>query len=365
MTIYFLMTKLIDPSKQRVSGGVISNLRMIERIAGSTKVVFIPMLTASVPESLKASDNLSLDLAGDFGFGRLGYVVERYFKYRHRIKRAIKSHGPGILISTRATIPVAHQVSLEFGLPLVLVTRAFEDLEQAGLRAPSKKMTLFRRLEGVLNRSNIVRAYRDADLVVTNSEYMVKEHRQLFNTESPFHVSYPPMDIPKGKPTVNEVDTIGFINKGAHKGVDLISALARILPQKTFLIFGTPLELRGSDLSNVKNIGYMSDRESMFRSADLFLVPSIWDEPYGRVAAEALWSGRPVVVSKKGGLPEAAPNELFWQEGDVPELWAAKIRCLSELSRRSEVSAAIESAQQYFESNKDHLVKKLLKMLPG
>jgi len=36
----------------------------------------------------------------------------------------------------------------------------------------------------------------------------------------------------------------------------------------------------------------------------LVLVPSLWPEPFGRVALEAISQGTPVVASNKGGLPE-------------------------------------------------------------
>lgn len=38
--------------------------------------------------------------------------------------------------------------------------------------------------------------------------------------------------------------------------------------------------------------------------ADVVVVPSIWQEPFGRVALEALLAGTPVVCSDRGGLPE-------------------------------------------------------------
>jgi glycosyltransferase involved in cell wall biosynthesis len=36
----------------------------------------------------------------------------------------------------------------------------------------------------------------------------------------------------------------------------------------------------------------------------ILLVPSVFDEPFGRVAAEAMINGIPPIVSNRGGLPE-------------------------------------------------------------
>ncbi|KVE23150.1 hypothetical protein WI93_20255 [Burkholderia vietnamiensis] len=46
------------------------------------------------------------------------------------------------------------------------------------------------------------------------------------------------------------------------------------------------------------------DAATLYRSADVIVVPSLWDEPFGRTVAEALVFGRPVVCSNRGGLAE-------------------------------------------------------------
>jgi glycosyltransferase involved in cell wall biosynthesis len=40
-----------------------------------------------------------------------------------------------------------------------------------------------------------------------------------------------------------------------------------------------------------------------FALTRILLVPSIWDEPFGRVAAEAMINGIPAIVSDRGSLP--------------------------------------------------------------
>ena len=42
----------------------------------------------------------------------------------------------------------------------------------------------------------------------------------------------------------------------------------------------------------------------------VLLAPSVWAEPFGRVAAEALVNGIPPVVSDRGGLPEAVGGDF-------------------------------------------------------
>jgi glycosyltransferase involved in cell wall biosynthesis len=45
-------------------------------------------------------------------------------------------------------------------------------------------------------------------------------------------------------------------------------------------------------------------------AADVVVVPSTYDEPFGRAVIEGMATGRPVVTSRVGGMPEIL-------EGDV------------------------------------------------
>ena len=59
------------------------------------------------------------------------------------------------------------------------------------------------------------------------------------------------------------------------------------------------------------------------------VVPSVWAEPFGRVAIEAMAVGTPTIVSKVGGLPETRPEVAV--EANDPDKLAAGIRYMTEL----------------------------------
>jgi glycosyltransferase involved in cell wall biosynthesis len=61
-------------------------------------------------------------------------------------------------------------------------------------------------------------------------------------------------------------------------------------------------ELGVSD--RVRFVGMRRDLHRLMAAVDVVVVPSVWEEPFGLVAAEAQLVGVPVVASNRGALPE-------------------------------------------------------------
>lgn len=66
----------------------------------------------------------------------------------------------------------------------------------------------------------------------------------------------------------------------------------------------------------VKFDGYV-DAPSFLAQVDVLVVPSLWDEPFGRVVGDAALAGVPCLISSRGGLIEAAhSSEALYREFD-------------------------------------------------
>ncbi len=74
----------------------------------------------------------------------------------------------------------------------------------------------------------------------------------------------------------------------------------------------------------------------VMRAADVLVLPSVWEEPFGRVIIEAMATGCPAVASDGGGIPEILDgqfSEFLFARGDSAQL-AQRLRELSDWRAR-------------------------------
>lgn len=103
----------------------------------------------------------------------------------------------------------------------------------------------------------------------------------------------------------------------AEKGVfTLLAAWRRVLERRSdavlVLLGGAPPEgeralaeaLRGLPPGSWRRFPFQADTVPFLHASDLVVVPSQVSEAFGRIVIEALSTGRPVVASRIGGIPE-------------------------------------------------------------
>lgn len=138
--------------------------------------------------------------------------------------------------------------------------------------------------------------------------------------------------------------------KGAH---ELVAALCRLQGRDWQFLANDwgaaegyaatlwePLRAAGLDGRRVSVRLRHAEVADCMRAADLVVVPSLWEEQYGRVAAEALACGTAVVAYRRGGLPEVVGEAgLLLPSGDVAGLAAALDRLLADPAERRRLGA--------------------------
>jgi spore coat protein SA len=192
------------------------------------------------------------------------------------------------------------------------------------------------------------------DRLVFVSEFLMEEARRKFPSLGPSSVLYNGADEmifypATGRRGNSETPTVLFVGriieeKGVHVLIDAMKILeeqnvrlqARIVGSSSF---GRDKEtdytrrLKASSPATVKFLPYRSGPAlaDLFREADIFCSPSVWEEPFGLVNVEALASGLPIVSTRGGGVTEILANGggILVERGSAVQL-AGALRRLAE-----------------------------------
>ncbi len=151
-------------------------------------------------------------------------------------------------------------------------------------------------------------------------------------------VKYNPIPAPGSAAAVGDPSAgreFLFVGKFAvYKGIDLLlDAWGRVSAPEARLCFvgdgpqADTVRAAAARDPRIEWTGQLPVAEVAARmaAARAVVVPSVWDEPFGRVAAEAFATGRPVITTGRGGLREVVGDEAGWVTGTDPAALAAAI----------------------------------------
>jgi glycosyltransferase involved in cell wall biosynthesis len=116
---------------------------------------------------------------------------------------------------------------------------------------------------------------------------------------------------------------VTFVHPAPHKGLMLFARLADMLgsrrPDIPILVVqsghsGGALDaIPGLDFTKypqIKAAPALPTPADYFALTRVLLVPSVWEEPFGRVAAEAMINGIPPIVGDRGSLPHVVGGDF-------------------------------------------------------
>lgn len=297
--VIYLLEHWLPPGTAGSTGGTLYNYQLVAALAKHVDVSVIALNTPdpSVPEGVK------LDVFKEMGTGVRG---ARALSWRKTLTAQLPMDSScTVLITTSATNAVLG-IARKRGFKTVSIVQAYEDfgwsVPGANLRQRIKSL---KRL--LATGQGLKPSLRYADTVLVNSKYMQGQVRGLIGPELDTRLLYPPLTLSlnlKNAFNAKSMNSVGFVNR-AGKNVQFVAELARLVPEKTFLVFGHRLPDQFEMPANMHFIGWANDRAEMFKQAYTWVMPSVWHEPFGLVAVEALSQGRRLGVSDRGGLPEA------------------------------------------------------------
>lgn len=222
------------------------------------------------------------------------------------------------------------------------------------------------------------------NIIITISEYLKKRVLEVEPQKKCFviyngidlknYVEMNKNELQKIMREKNNIDIKKFVliftgRYSKEKGLyELLSAFSKIDDENIVLILcGKPLSYNDKyykkiqpffSNSRIINFGYIKNEElyKYYAMANLLIVPSLWEEPFGLVVIEGMASYLPVIATNKGGIPEIIYNKSFLintnniQTDLINGILMMKNNCnLQELSIASHQRALEFSKAKFFE----------------
>lgn len=248
-------------------------------------------------------------------------------------------------------------LSNRLGIPTVHTTRDYALFE------PVKNS----RLNKVLSYINRRRS-EYVDCSVGISQFIIKKHEmngffQNSRKEVVHNIvkskNYERRERKEGEPLV-----IGYFGQLEEiKGVKLLSEAMQSLEKKVvskLIICGTgqlenELQKKAEQDDRIILMGKIPLEEvnQLMSQIDVTIVPSIWEEPFGRVIIESYNQGTPVIATAVGGIPELIiDKELLVAKGDGEQLINSikKFAALNDKQISKNIRESLEASRYYHDN---------------
>jgi hypothetical protein len=207
--------------------------------------------------------------------------------------------------------------------------------------------------------------------LIANSPFTARRRATLFGTTPPVLL---PIIEPARYRSTGPRDSVVMINPTPMKGSEIFFALAAARPDLPFLAveswtlepqWRAVLAARAQELGNVALWPAEDDPREAYGRARVILMPSIYEETYGRVVAEAQVSGIPALVSDRGALPEtlAGGGRVVPVDAPIGD-WAAALSALwDDPEAHERAAAAALAAAALPERQPEAIIGRLLEIL--
>jgi glycosyltransferase involved in cell wall biosynthesis len=170
---------------------------------------------------------------------------------------------------------------------------------------------------------------------LANSAFTAQRWQALYGLDC---AVIPPVVSPQDYLAERTGDKVLFVNPTPIKGVERMFELARACPELPFLVMESwhldphwraHCQARAAQLGNIEWRGPSAAMHEVFGQARVLLMPSVWEESFGRTVVEAQLNGLPVLASRRGALPQLVGDGGLVLEPHAPvEDWAAALRQL-------------------------------------
>lgn len=316
------------------------------------------------------------------GIGQLGHRILR--RVSRRMWGSIQDHKNGYVtnrgIDFASVLQLLRSRLVAFR-PDVVITQGFGSswLSAEALKSGYPTIARLDTAERVADLHDFIKNNDEARelfespkvVLAPDSQFIARRVRELLNFESSVInevIGFDDVKVSERKP-----EFITFINPSKVKGLDIAIRVAALLPHRKFLFVESwalnraglrQLKLQLKGVPNVQFRPRSLNMNDVYQRTSVLLMPSQWEEAFGRVIVEAGLNGIPAVASRIGGIPEALGDGGVLLSPNAPaESWAAaleRIMMNHDLYVRLSENAVLSAARP--ELDPDKIIRHLLEI---
>lgn len=243
---------------------------------------------------------------------------------KRRIDEILAEERPDVIHSNNlAGFSMAPWVSAkESGIPVVHTLRDYNLV--------CSKSTMFSAGQNCASRCGVCKVFTEFKRTLTNkgyvqhvvgiSQFMINKHQEVgyFNGVESSRI-FNGVEISQTVGRGSELgETTGgrrlrFLYMGrveSPKGVDTLLNVFNEQPHAELYLAGrihdaaiAANQEQGRYAENIRFLGFVNPND-VIPEMDVLIIPSLWNEPFGRVIIEAYAHGKPVIGTQRGGIPE-------------------------------------------------------------
>ena len=226
-----------------------------------------------------------------------------------------------------------------------------------GSKTINDKLTLLNKVDKIIFISKWVKKKFFENLNIDNHN----------KTEIIYHSINPIKKISKKK---KQIIFVGKLNYS--KGYDIFcEAMIKILNKNIkWKAFSAGDEKRFQPFNTHKrhfNLGLLSNKKilNLFKQSEIAIIPSRWEEPFGRTALESSSRGCATIISNRGGLPETTDSSIILNKLDSNEISKEVLKLINNNNLRRKIQLnGLKNVKHVLDSNSKIIDNMRLSLFP-
>ena len=215
-------------------------------------------------------------------------------------------------------------------------------------------------MKGSITSKERINLLNISDRIVFISEWVKKRFFKNLSGYSDEKTKVIYHSVNKQKKISKKNKYITFVGKlNTAKGYDIFGdAVVKILNKhndwKAFSIGDETRERPIIKHKQHKELGFLDHKKvlNFLNKSEIAIVPSRWEEPFGRTALEASSRGCATIISNRGGLPETTDHSIILKSNTSKEIYKNISRLILNKKFRNHI-------QQQSLKNVKHLIEKI------